>query len=143
MHKPALEDYKINVKLKLSALWIAVMLCYVYGDFFSLFVPGRIEGMMGGHSNLDNPLKLFAASALMAIPALMVFFSVALKPLLNKWLNIIFGSIYTLIMILIAVTSSGNWWAFYIFFAILESILTAAIVWYSVKWPAQHVLQNP
>ncbi len=27
-----LEDVKINVKIKLSVLWVAVMLCYIYGD---------------------------------------------------------------------------------------------------------------
>jgi len=28
----ALDDIKIHVKVKLSALWAAVMFCYIYGD---------------------------------------------------------------------------------------------------------------
>lgn len=27
-----LEDMKISVKMKLSALWAAVMFCFIYGD---------------------------------------------------------------------------------------------------------------
>ena len=42
------EDVKINVKMKLSALWVALMLLYIYADIFSLFRPGQIEEMISG-----------------------------------------------------------------------------------------------
>lgn len=29
-----LSDFKVPVKLKLSALWISVVFCYIYGDSF-------------------------------------------------------------------------------------------------------------
>lgn len=35
--KTGLEDQKVNVKTKLSALWASVMFCYVYGDYFGLY----------------------------------------------------------------------------------------------------------
>jgi hypothetical protein len=130
-----LEDFKINVKLKLSALWTSVMFCYVYGDYFSFHVPKQIEIFLKGETNLDHPLKLLAAAVLMAIPALMIFLSLVLKPKLNRWLNIIFGIIYTAIMLLIAITSIAPWWTFYVFFAVLESIITSMIVYYAWKWP--------
>ena len=131
------EDFKVNVKIKLSALWVSVMFCYVYGDYFSLYVPKTIEGFINGKTLLDNPLKLFAASILMAIPALMVFLSIALKPKISRWLNIIFGTIYTAIMMLIAITSIAPWWTFYVFLAIVEIVITSIIVWYAWKWPKQ------
>ena len=43
-----MEDVKINVKMKLSALWVALMLLYIYADIFSLYRPGQIEKMMEG-----------------------------------------------------------------------------------------------
>jgi hypothetical protein len=129
------EDFKIDVKLKLSALWTSVMFCYVYGDYFSFHVPKQIEIFLKGETNLDHPLKLLAAAVLMAIPALMIFLSLVLKPKLNRWLNIIFGIIYTAIMLLIAITSIAPWWTFYVFFAVLESIITSMIVYYAWKWP--------
>jgi hypothetical protein len=44
----AFEDLKINVKIKLSALWAAVMFCYVYGDYFGLYTPGTVQQMSAG-----------------------------------------------------------------------------------------------
>lgn len=131
------EDFKINTKIKLAALWTSVMFCYVYGDYFSLYVPKKVEDFISGDTLLDSPVKLFLGAILMAIPALMIFASVVLKPKINRWLNIIFGIIYTAIMLLIAFTTTGVWWSFYVFFAIIESILTAIIFWTALKWPKQ------
>jgi hypothetical protein len=62
----------------------------------------------------------------------MIFLSVALKPNLSRWLNIIFGVLYTVIILI------TMWdWAFSIFRGIIEVILTALIVWYAWKWPKQ------
>jgi hypothetical protein len=134
-----LEDFKINVKFKLSALWTAVMFCYIYGDYFSFYVPKKIEGFINGDTMLDSPLKLFAASVLMVIPSLMVFLSLVSKPKINKWLNIVFGAIYTAIMLLIAFTSIAPWWTFYVFLAIVESCITSLVVWYAWTWPKQKI----
>jgi len=38
-------------------------------------------------------------------------------------------------MILIAITSISAWHTFYVFLAILESLITLLIVWYAWKWP--------
>jgi hypothetical protein len=84
---------------------------------------------------LDSPVKLFLASLLLAIPSLMICLSILLKPLLNKWLNIVCGMFFTAIMLLIAVTSISEWRVFYVFYAIIESILTSLIVWTAFKWP--------
>jgi Family of unknown function (DUF6326) len=132
-----LQDFKINVKIKLSALWAAVMFCYIYGDYFSLYIPKQIEEFITGQTLLNSPIKLLAASILMTVPALMIFLSIALKPEINKWLNIIFGIIYTAIMLLIAVTSIAPRYTFYVFLAIVEVLITSLIVWYACKWPKQ------
>lgn len=132
------EDIKVNIRIKLAALWTSVMFCYIYGDYFSLYVPGKIDGFIAGNNLLDSPLKLFAAAVLMAIPALMIFLSIVLPPALNRWLNISFGTLYTAIMLLIAFTTIAPWWSFYVFLAIVESILTSFIFWYALKWPKQN-----
>ncbi|KIC00234.1 hypothetical protein OA93_01070 [Flavobacterium sp. KMS] len=129
------EDFKINVRIKLSALWASVMFCYIYGDYFSLYVPNKIQGFVSGDNMLDNPIKLFAATILMVIPSLMIFLSILLKPKLARLLNIIFGIIYTGIMLLIAATTLAPWWAFYVFLALVESVITVLIVWQAYKWP--------
>ncbi|MEQ1624699.1 MAG: DUF6326 family protein [Sediminibacterium sp.] len=133
------EDSKVNVKIKLSALWTSVTLCYLYCDYFELYVPKKVEGIINGENLLDSPQKLFAASFLLAIPAVMVFLSIILKPIVNRLVNIIIGILFTVMMVLIALTYSEPWYTFYLFFAILESLITAVIVWYAWKWPKQEV----
>ncbi len=34
MASGALHDIRIHVRFKLSALWAALMFCYIYGDYF-------------------------------------------------------------------------------------------------------------
>jgi hypothetical protein len=113
------------------------MFCYIYGDYFSLYIPKQVEEFITGQTLLNSPIKLLAASILMTVPALMIFLSIALKAEINKWLNIIFGIIYTAIMLLIAVTSIAPRYTFYVFLAIVEVLITSLIVWYACKWPKQ------
>ena len=37
-----LEDMKIDIKIKLSALWIALMFLYTYADILGFYAPGNI-----------------------------------------------------------------------------------------------------
>ena|SRR6266542_4030771 len=131
-----LEDVKISVKIKLSALWAAMMLLYIYADIFSLFRPGQIEkmtkGLMGPYPVTQG--SLLVASILMIIPAVMVFLSVTLKPKVNRWVNIILGVLYTVVNIGNLI---GETWAYYIFFGVVEIAFIALIVWYAWKWPKQ------
>lgn len=132
-----LKDFEINIKFKLAALWTSVMFCYIYGDYFELYVPDKVAGLLNGNNVLNSPMILFLASLLMTIPALMIYLSLVLKPKLSKWLNIIFGLLFTIIMILIAVTSITPWRTFYVYLAFVEVIITSMIVWNAIKWPEQ------
>lgn len=128
------EDIKVNVKVILSGLWAAVTLCYLYGDYFELYVPDKAKGLVEGTNLLDTPLKLFMAAVLLSLPAVMVFLSLILKPGINRVLNIVLGIFFTAVMLLIAVTSLSLWRAFYVFLALLESLITMLIVWHAWKW---------
>jgi len=141
-HTNKLEDFKVNVKIKLTALWTSVMFCYIYEDYFELYVPKRVERIISGESLLNTPQKLFAASWVLIIPALMIFLSILLKPKLSRLFNIIFGTCYTALMLWIASNYSDKWLTFAVLFAIVESIITAIIVWYAWKWPGQNQLRQ-
>lgn len=144
--KVLLQNVSINIKIKLSALWGAVTLCYLYGDYFELYVPKKVDGLLTGHHLLDSPARLFAASFALSIPALMVALSIFLPPTINRLLNIIVGLFFTTVTGLIAIASTTEWLYFYLFLAIVESIVTALIVWIAWKWPKQtdpiHFTQN-
>ncbi len=130
-----LKDMKINVKIKLSGLWAAVMLVYIYGDLFGFYKPGHIEEIRAAEGPLGSQISLVGAAILMAIPAIMVFLSLTLKAKANRWTNIILGIIYTGVM-LFTMFLPGVW-AYYIFLGIVEVVLTVLIVWSAWKWPKQ------
>lgn len=129
-----LEDFRAPAKLKLSALWAATMFCYVYGDFFGLFRPGKLMAMNAGNIGPlgeATPGVLVGVSILMAIPALMVALSLLLPPFFARWLNILFGLAYTGIMLL---TMQGAQ-PFYVTLGVIEVVLTLSVVWVAATWP--------
>jgi hypothetical protein len=128
-----MEHVKVNVKMKLSALWATLMLLYIYADHFSLFRTGQIEEMISGRIG-PFPVtqgSLLVFSILMMIPAVMVFLSLALKPAVSRWANIILGVLYTTVNISNLI---GETWVYYMFFGVVEIVLTFLIVWYAWKW---------
>jgi cbb3-type cytochrome oxidase subunit 3 len=119
--------------MKLSALWATLMFLYIYADLFSLYRPGHLEEMTAGRM---GPLpvtqsSLVAAAILMLIPAVMIFLSLALKPKVGRWANIILGVLYTAVNISNLI---GETWAFYLLYGVVEIALTFLIVWYAWQW---------
>ena len=131
-----LQNAKIDVKLRLAALWVAVMLLYLYVDHFALFMPGVLEDVIAGKMG-PFPVtqgSLLAAMALMTVPILMVFLSLALPAKANRWSNVVVGILYIVVVIGNVV---GESWAFYLFGSLVEVVLLALVVWFAWKWPKQ------
>jgi hypothetical protein len=133
---PEFENIKVNVKIKISALWIAVMFLYAYVDIFSLMKPGIIEGIMDGKMFVFQISQafLFFTTLYIVIPSVMIFLSLVLKPKANRWINIIVSILYFVTMLGACI---GETWGFYIFGTIVESLLLFLIIWYAWKWPKQ------
>lgn len=129
------EDYRINTKLVLSSLWATVMFLYIYGDYFELYVPGKAKGLLNGQNMLDTPYKLLFATIILALPSLMIFLSLMMKPMWNRVLNIMVGVILTLFTFLVGVSSFSEWKIFYVMLSLLESIITSIVVWKAWHWP--------
>lgn len=129
-----LEDFKINIRIKLSALWTSVMFCYIYGDYFELYVPEKVQGFLNGHNMLDTPIKLFTATFILTVPALMIFLSLMLSPKLTKWLNFGMGIFFTIFTFLVGVSSISEWRMSYVFLSVIESVITLIIIWQAWTW---------
>ncbi|UCG02625.1 MAG: hypothetical protein JSW11_01265 [Candidatus Heimdallarchaeota archaeon] len=130
-----MEDMKINVKIKLSALWTSVMFFYSYADVLGFYKPGNLAELLTGEIGgiQITPEFLVFSAVLMAIPSLMVFLSLILMEKVNRWINIVLGIVY-IGVILITLLMPGNW-AYYIFYAIVEVIIYVLIIWHAWKWP--------
>jgi hypothetical protein len=131
-----LEDVKVNVKLKLAALWASVMFMYLYVDVLGFYKPGVIEGIVAGVVWQLEITQTWAVGALtmMTIPSLMVFLSLALPARANRWTNIVLASLYVVISVGNAI---GEAWVVYFSFAVIvEVALLALAIRYAWTWPA-------
>jgi len=135
MSSLALADIKVHVRFKLSALWAALMFCYIYGDYFGLYVPGQIQGMLDGHGPIGavSQSSLVATSILLAIPGLMVFLSLVLPAMLCRWGNVVLAAFYVAVML---ITMPGAW-CFYVLLGVVEIVLGVLTIWYAWAWPKQ------
>jgi hypothetical protein len=134
--RSAQEDISVPVKLKLSALWASLVFCYIYGDYFGLYQPGTLQSLLQGNMGPLGPTTqgiLVGTSALMAVPSLMGFLSLALKPSVSRWANIILGLINTLVILV----SMPGAWHFHMFLGLIEAALSMLIAWYVFEWPRQ------
>lgn len=132
-----LDDSKVNQKIKLSALWTAVMFLYAYADIKAFFRPGIIEGLISGKAGEFEITQgfLFGSAVIMAVPSLMIYLSLALKAPVNRWVNIVLGIVYS--AIILGTLLMGGAWAYYIFYAVIEIAITGLITWHAIKWPKQ------
>jgi hypothetical protein len=132
-----LEDVKINVKIKLSALWVTLMLFYIYADILGFYASGNIEKVVAGEVGGIRITEglLFGMAIWMAIPSVMVFLSLMLKANPNRWINIIAGIVS--IVVLGATFFVGEFSARYTFQAVVEGVLITWIVWLAWSWPKQ------
>ncbi len=116
----------MDMKMKLSTLWIFAILNYIYADIYNLFFnPEAQSGTM-------TQGTVFVTAILMETAIAMVLLSRILKYGVNRWANIIVGIIQTALVSysLFAQTPLS----FYIFFASIEIACTLFIVWYAWRW---------
>ncbi|MGY6275219.1 DUF6326 family protein [Methylomonas sp. MgM2] len=131
-----LEDIKINIKVQLAALWTALMFLYIYVDYFHLYMPGSIGDILAGKMFVFDITQaaLLAGLALVTIPALMIFLSVALTAKGNRWTNIIVATVYIPFTLF---NLAGEAWIHMVFGAVVEVVLLSLIIHYAWKWPRQ------
>jgi hypothetical protein len=130
----ALENPPVPTKFKLALAWTSLMFLYIYNDYFSLYTPGIIQGMMVGRLGPLGPATdgvLVGVAMLLAIPSLMIFLSVVLPPFISRWLNVMLGLVYTAVEVM---TFSGPH-LFYKIVVGLEILLTLTITWLALRWP--------
>ena len=123
------EPAKVNVRMKISALWTALLFIFAYVDIFSFYradVRADIEaGVMGPFT--INQAVLLGTTVYVVIPSLMVFGALVLRPRVNRIVNIALGSVYALT---IAVGAIGEW-NYYVLGSAIEVALLAAIGYYA------------
>jgi hypothetical protein len=130
-----LEDVRVGVRPKISALWIAMLVLFAYGDIFGFFKPGQIEEVMSGEiSGIEITQGfLFAISVYIAIASVMIVLTLVLKPAMARWTNIVLAFLYIVSIIAAAIGED----AYYLFLTAVEIAMLLLIVGYAWTWPRQ------
>ncbi len=133
---PLYLDARPTRRTLIAAAWTATMFCYVYGDYFGLYVPGALAAMARG---AIGPLGhatdavLVGVALMMAVPSVMIFLTLWLPLVACRALSILLGALYTAI---IGPTLPGSP-PFYVGLGAVEMALTLTIVALAWRWPRQ------
>ena len=117
----------IDPKVKLSLLWIFVVLNIAYADILSLMdATSPIRKIMEG-----SPMPsggLIAGAILMETSIVMVILPWILPYKVNRWVTILIAAIN-----IFAVVTGGHG-LYYVFFASVEVVSMLLIIWFAWKW---------
>ena len=78
-----------DVQIKLSALWVALMLTYLLGDVLRFWSGDATPGAFGGLKPELVPVALLGIAVLMLVPIVMVVVSVTLTGQQLRWVSVI------------------------------------------------------
>jgi hypothetical protein len=130
-----LEPSNVNVRIKISALWTAMLFVFAYVDLFTLYrsdVRADLEAGEIGRFTV-NQLFLFGTTVYVVIPSLMVFGTLILRPRASRISNIALAIVYALTVVAGAIGE----WNYFILGSAIEVALLAAIVYYAWPWPRE------
>jgi hypothetical protein len=116
-------------QIKLSGIWVALMLTYLLGDVLRIFSGDFKAGEIGG-MEITQAMYLGLA-ILMVIPIIMVFLSLTLKYPANRWANIIVAIFFFVFNLIGLPTYPSAYDKFLIIVGLGFNLLTA---WYAWKW---------
>lgn len=118
-----------EMRLKLSALWVALVLTYLLGDVLRIFSgdfkAGEISGMQATQA------MYVGVAALLVLPIVMVFLSLTLKQPVDRWANIILAVILFLFNLVGLPTYPSLYDKFLIVVGLAFNVLT---VWHAWTW---------
>jgi hypothetical protein len=123
------ERNEMNIRSKLSTLWVFVILNMLYADVISLMdatSPIRVR-MLGTPM---SPELLLAGAVLMETAIAMVFLTRVLPSAAGRWTNIVVAALN-----IFAVVTGGHG-LYYVFFATIEVVAMLFIIWLAWTWPA-------
>jgi len=87
----------IDVRERISVLWIVVMFIMAFADIFTFMMPGLLNDLMTGNTPIKITQEFMLVMAILtAIPIVMIFLSRVLKYRINRWANII-ASVITIL----------------------------------------------
>jgi hypothetical protein len=116
-----------DIQIKLSILWIALMLIYLLGDVMRIFsgdfVPGEISGVKIGQWGWTG------IAAFMLLPIVMVVLNVILGPGAGRWVNIVVSGIFFLLNLFGIPSYEGYYDRFLLAVSLVVNVMIIRYAW--------------
>lgn len=117
----------MDVRVKLSTLWIVVLFNLLFADILSIMVELVNKNTLNIIGEVTTTMAI--AAVVTNIPILMIYFSRSLKHKTNRILNMVAGAITILFVV-----GGGSLAPHYIICAGVEVIVLIIIIWTAWKW---------
>ena len=133
----ALTGPPIPVQAKIAAAWTSFMFLYIYVDFFNLYKPGVVDGILNGLIwKFDVSATLLTIILVsVSIPALMVVLSMTLPARANRATNLVVASLLIPYSAFNAAGATWEWASFYGLSIGIEVLILAFILRSAWTWP--------
>lgn len=130
----AIAPATVSVRIKISALWTAMLFVFAYVDLFSLYRADVRDDLAAGQVSgfAVNQWFLLATTVYIVLPALMVYLCLVLPPRTSRIVNIVLAIGYALTIAGSAV-GDGNY--YYLLGSAVEFVLLGAIAFHAWTWP--------
>jgi hypothetical protein len=121
-----------EVRIKLSAIWTALMLTYLLGDVLRIFSGDFVAGEMGEMGGMEITQEMYLGlTILLVIPVLLVVLTMTLPYKANRWANIILAIFFFVFNLIGLPTYPSTYDQFLIIVGLVFNLVT---VWYAWKW---------
>lgn len=127
------QDYWVNPRVKIAALWVSMLFVFVYVDLFGLYRDDVRADIEAGEMYVFTIGQgfLLGVTLYILVPSLMVFLSLVLPARVTRTANLVVAVLY-------AVTCAGSAvgeWSYYVLGSVAEVALLAGIAYYAWTWP--------
>jgi len=126
------ERTPIDIRLRLSALWVSTMLVFLYVDLFTLYRADVRQGLDEGTISVfevGEPF-LLGITVYVIVPSLMVYLTLVMPRPINRPVSIVVAVIYATT---IAGSAVGEW-TYFILGSVVEVALLAIVIHHAWTW---------
>lgn len=123
---------RIDVRIRMSALWTAVLFVFAYVDLFSLYrtdVRDALDQGSVGIFEVGQPF-LLGVTLYVIVPSLMIYLTLVLPRRTNRMLTIVVALLYALTIFGGAIGE----WGYYMVGSAVEVALLAVVIHHAWTW---------
>jgi hypothetical protein len=122
----------VDTRLKIAALWIAMLFIFAYVDLFSLYRPDVRADLEAGRLYVFDVSQtfLFFTTLYVVLPSLMIYLTLVVPRGIIRLVNVALAALYAVTI----VGSAVGEWSYFVLGSAVEVVLLGAVVYHAWTW---------